>query len=169
MQRKRSNSAPRNSLTQQHREQREQCITGAVESRRQHRGDSTQLASASLLMLPLRSIRPCCHQNVSAATLQCNSAATRHPRRSRHFICVSFALMPLSWRLKFAHDDYRCATADYVLPLKIFHNYSHVLFKMPPVKTRGQITFPGLARRLLLPSLDCRIGIPTSAPQISTP
>ena len=140
MQRKRSNSAPRNSLTQQHREQREQCITGAVESRRQHRADSTQLASASLLMLPLRSIRPCCHQNVSAATLQCNSAATRHPRRSWHFICVSFALMPLSWRQKFAHDDYRCATADYVLPLKIFHNSILTFYsRCHPSKPEGKL------------------------------
>ena len=77
--------------------------------------------------------------------------------------------MLLSWRLNYAHDDYRSAFADYFPVHKTFHN-SILTFisKWHSVKSRRRITFTGLVRRLLSPSLDRRRIVPTPAPQTST-
>ena len=73
-------------------------------------------ASVVLYMLSLRS-------STSPLTLQfMNSAITMLPLCSWHFICILPAHIALSWKLNYANVDCCCATADYLLALKKFHN-----------------------------------------------
>ena len=79
--------------------------------------------SATLFVLPLRSICSRDDKKTCFATLQfMNSATTTIPLHTWCFICIFSAFMTLSWRPNYAHNDCRCATADYLLAFKTFHN-----------------------------------------------